>query len=329
MDKRYQVFVSSTYEDLIPERLEVMKALLELDCFPCGMEYFPAANEDQWTFIKNLIDVCDYYVVIIGGKYGSEDKDGKSYTQKEYEYALSKGIPTIGFIRRDLNSLPSKQKEEEPEKKNKLEKFITLVRSKMCKEWSNPDELGAVVSRSLTQLRESYPRIGWIRADRASNEDTLNEINTVRKENEKLKALLQDYEGKVKYDIKDLASLNEEYNVTGTYYDSYANLKKWSKILSWGTIFEIIAPFMLEKQIQENTTVHKTFTESLINTSGLLDDQVLQTIKIQLVALNLIKVENLLTPKGKKELFWSLTPKGEALMFEKRTIRTKSPAQKG
>jgi hypothetical protein len=76
MDKRYQVFVSSTYEDLIEERLEVMKALLELDCIPCGMEYFPAANEDAWTFIKKLIDVCDYYVVIVGGKYGSKEFGG-------------------------------------------------------------------------------------------------------------------------------------------------------------------------------------------------------------------------------------------------------------
>ncbi len=65
MDKRYQVFVSSTSENLVDERLEVMKALLELDCVPCGMEYFPAANEDQWTVIKDLIDKCDYYVVII------------------------------------------------------------------------------------------------------------------------------------------------------------------------------------------------------------------------------------------------------------------------
>ena len=92
------MFVSSTYEDLVPERLEVMKALLELNCIPCGMEYFPAANEDQWTFIQKLIDSCDYYVVIIGGRYGSEDEEGKSYTQKEYEYALLSGIPTIGFI---------------------------------------------------------------------------------------------------------------------------------------------------------------------------------------------------------------------------------------
>ena len=71
MDKRYQVFVSSTYEDLQEERQEVMHALLELDCIPAGMELFPAANEDQWTLIKRVIDDCDYYLVIVGGRYGS------------------------------------------------------------------------------------------------------------------------------------------------------------------------------------------------------------------------------------------------------------------
>jgi hypothetical protein len=32
MDKRYQVFVSSTFEDLQEERREAMQALLSLDC---------------------------------------------------------------------------------------------------------------------------------------------------------------------------------------------------------------------------------------------------------------------------------------------------------
>ncbi|MBK8887634.1 MAG: DUF4062 domain-containing protein [Saprospiraceae bacterium] len=32
MNKKYQVFVSSTFMDLIDERQEVMQALLELDC---------------------------------------------------------------------------------------------------------------------------------------------------------------------------------------------------------------------------------------------------------------------------------------------------------
>jgi hypothetical protein len=61
MEKRYQVFVSSTYEDLKVERQEVMHALLEQECIPSGMELFPAASEDQWTLIKEVIDDCDYY----------------------------------------------------------------------------------------------------------------------------------------------------------------------------------------------------------------------------------------------------------------------------
>jgi hypothetical protein len=42
IEKRYQVFVSSTFKDLVEERQQVFQALLWLDCFPCGMELFPA-----------------------------------------------------------------------------------------------------------------------------------------------------------------------------------------------------------------------------------------------------------------------------------------------
>jgi len=101
MDKRYQVFVSSTYADLQDERQEVMQALLELNCIPAGMELFPAADDDQWTLIKRVIDDSDYYLVIIAGRYGSTGPEGVSYTEMEYRYALKKGIPIIGFIHGD------------------------------------------------------------------------------------------------------------------------------------------------------------------------------------------------------------------------------------
>ena len=56
MDKRYQVFVSSTYRDLIDERREVIQALLELNCIPAGMELFVAADDDQSALIQVIID---------------------------------------------------------------------------------------------------------------------------------------------------------------------------------------------------------------------------------------------------------------------------------
>ena len=82
MDKRYQVFVSSTYADLKEERQRVIQTLMEADCIPAGMELFPAADEEQFAFIKKVIDDCDYYLLIIGGRYGSTTEDGISYTEK-------------------------------------------------------------------------------------------------------------------------------------------------------------------------------------------------------------------------------------------------------
>ncbi|WP_313021991.1 DUF4062 domain-containing protein [Atlantibacter hermannii] len=71
MDKRYQVFVSSTFKDLEQERSTVIQTLMEMDCIPAGMELFPAIDEQQWEFIKKIIDDCDYYLLIIAGRYGT------------------------------------------------------------------------------------------------------------------------------------------------------------------------------------------------------------------------------------------------------------------
>ena len=65
MKKRYQVFVSSTYEDLREERASAIFSLLKLGCIPTGMELFPSANDEVWDVIKQTIDASDYYVLII------------------------------------------------------------------------------------------------------------------------------------------------------------------------------------------------------------------------------------------------------------------------
>jgi hypothetical protein len=62
------------------------------------MQLFPAADEEQWEFIKRIIDDCDYYLLIIGGRYSLTTPDGMSYTGKEYDYALEEGLKTIALI---------------------------------------------------------------------------------------------------------------------------------------------------------------------------------------------------------------------------------------
>src|SRR5712691_2308673 len=127
MEKRYQVFVSSTYSDLREERQQIMQALLELDCIPSGMELFPAADDDQWTLIKKVIDDCDYYVAIIAGRYGSIGKDGKSFTQMEYEYAVSRDKPVIAFLHRSPGKISVEMSEQTPEGRLGLAAFRKLA----------------------------------------------------------------------------------------------------------------------------------------------------------------------------------------------------------
>ena len=76
------------------------------------MQMFPASNDDQWTLIRQVIDDCDYYIVIIGGRYGSTDADGLSFTEKEYDYAVSKGIPVLGFVHGAPDEIPAGKTEK-------------------------------------------------------------------------------------------------------------------------------------------------------------------------------------------------------------------------
>ncbi len=64
LSKKFQIFVSSTYEDLKAERDKVFEAIYSMHHIPVGMEYFNAANESQWEIIKSVIDQSDYYIVI-------------------------------------------------------------------------------------------------------------------------------------------------------------------------------------------------------------------------------------------------------------------------
>lgn len=63
------------------------------------MELFPASDDAQWELIKRVIEESDYYIVIVAGRYGSLSPEGISYTEMEYDYAVAKGIPVLGFIR--------------------------------------------------------------------------------------------------------------------------------------------------------------------------------------------------------------------------------------
>ena len=172
MKKKYTVFVSSTYNDLIEERQKVINVVLISDCIPVGMEYFNAADDEQFAIIKRLIDDCDYYILIIGGKYGSVHPETKiSYTEMEYDYAVAQDIPILIFEHSNIALLPDSKKDNDKETIERLESFKQKARgNRMAKMWDTNEKLLVGVVVSLYKAQYDYDRPGWTRGIYANNE---------------------------------------------------------------------------------------------------------------------------------------------------------------
>jgi len=179
-DKRYQIFVSSTLLDLRDERQRVLRVLLELDCIPAGMELFPASDEERWSLIRRVIDDCDYYIVIVGGRYGSVDPEGISYTEREYEYAVTAGKPVLGFVHGNPDQIEYGKSEKDDLAREKLSAFRKKVQQLVCREWTTGEELAAAVTTSLHQEMIRKPGIGWIRGDAAVPPEVRVELAELR-----------------------------------------------------------------------------------------------------------------------------------------------------
>jgi hypothetical protein len=326
VEKRYQVFVSSTYADLKAERQKVIQALMELDCIPAGMELFPAADEEQFEFIKRVIDDCDYYLLIIGGRYGSTTAEGISYTEQEYDYALHRGLKVIVLLHEKPDEIPFGKSEQDPELRARLEAFRERVATdRLVRFWRSADELPGIVALNLSKTIKMFPAVGWVRADRVSSEELLTEINDLRKQNVQLQQALANVPTIIDAPIPNLAGLDESIELHGRHYNR-GSPSRWKASATWSQLFAMIAPYLIK---HPNEAIVKGVLEEALfkvsngyGTSPSLDDQDFQTVSVQLKALGLTELSYSKTVQGGMGLFWSATPAGERLMLELRTVRS-------
>ncbi len=326
MDKRYQVFVSSTFTDLKDERQNVIQALMEMDCIPAGMELFPATDEEQWEFIKKIINDCDYYLLIIGGRYGSLANDGISYTEKEFDYAVSQGIKIVALIHEDPENLVVSKSEIDPIKIEKLEKFKEKVKTgRMVKFWKTTSELPGMMSLSLNKTMKMYPAVGWVRANQVASNELLTEINQLRKENEELK---KGNENGIEYIIThdEIENLKHQFEVDITYYHemdiglSHGLHQKIS--CSFLDFFSRISLYILKSFPYED--INSSISNSMLKRKGITDfsyseiiDYDFDSILLQLYSHNLISLDKSIGGG----LSLELTEKGKQLMMDLRTVK--------
>ena len=330
MEKRYQVFVSSTFTDLEIERQRVMQILMKLDCIPAGMELFPAADEEQWAFIQKIIDDCDYYLLIVGGRYGSMTAEGVSFTEKEYDYAVSKGIYVVALLHGDPEQLTVAKSEKDQAAREKLAAFREKARGgRLVKTWTSAAELLQEVTLSLVHAIKVHPRHGWVRGGSTANPELLAQINDLRQTNDQLRLQLAEASSAQVANL-NLAPAESLFEVSGDFTRSGRDHHTWKSKLSWNQIIGIIAPNLLqptnESHVRRNF-VHavRAFIHQDAGYNATINQTVFDTMKVQLIALGYIEVKSLATTDQTMALFWILTPTGRQVMLQMRTIQA-SPA---
>lgn len=344
MDKRHQVFVSSTYRDLQAERREVIQALLEMSCIPAGMELFPAADDDAWTLIQGVIRESDYYVLVIGGRYGSTDEAGVSYTEKEYDYAVEVGVPIAPFLHGDPGKIPAECSEMDHAAQEKLADFRAKVEgAHTCKYWTTPEDLGGKVSRAMNLLMKNKPRRGWVQADQAVTAEMLSELNALRSKVDTLQKELENARvapppGAAELaQGGDLAPISVKCQGGRIGVDAKGTWVIGSEVVSspctWDDLFRVVGPLLLDAQRdwEWRSYLEKNIAEVIRRRGGAglvaqlrraiqLSDDDFQMIKVQFMALGLIEREG--GGKGESNVtVWRLTRYGEEYLTRVRAVR--------
>jgi hypothetical protein len=319
MERRHQVFVSSTFQDLTEERQEVLQALLELDIIPSGMELFPAADDDQWTLIKRVIDDCDYYVVIVAGRYGSTDAAGISYTEKEYDYAVSRQIPVLAFIHADPGAIASKKVEKSTDAQEKLEAFKKKVLTRMCQTWTDAKDLGGKVSRSLVKTMKTHPRPGWVRASEQADAESIVKF---KRRIEELQAALDQARTTPPAGSEELAGgaavFSIAYGIKSGRSILDPVLRRASLQKSWDDIFRTLGPMMFEEASEGrlNARIAALIEEETGEDRRVIavEQGTLDAIKIQLLALGLVKKSERRRAADDHDTYWTITPYGQTVL---------------
>ncbi|PFM07639.1 hypothetical protein COK92_08500 [Bacillus anthracis] len=197
MQKKLQVFISSTFIDLQEERQAAVQAVLNAGHIPAGMELFKAGDISQKETIKRWIEESDIYMLILGGRYGSIDEEtGKSYTHWEYDYAGQLGKPRFAVVIKDdaLKEKASKYGPDVFERENykKYQEFKSVVLSKISKFYSDLKDIKLAVLESLKDYEKDESLFGWISGKELKDTNSLREDNyELLKENTELRKQLE------------------------------------------------------------------------------------------------------------------------------------------
>lgn len=150
----HHVYVSSTYDDLVPYRRSVTGVIRRLGAVDISMEDFGARDQRPIELcLKLLQEQTDVYVGIFAYRYGYVPEGTDiSITEAEYRTATSLQIPRfIYIVDRKVPWIPAYI--DKGRKEAKLQRLLKHLQTHhSCGFFSSPDDLSAQVAADLGRL---------------------------------------------------------------------------------------------------------------------------------------------------------------------------------
>ncbi|KGT46600.1 MULTISPECIES: DUF4062 domain-containing protein [Acinetobacter] len=324
LDKRYQVFISTSGQDMQPERIILAQTLVGMGFFSWGLEQRTPLST---AFARRQIDDCDYVVILLGSQYGEQSVSGVGYMHLEYIYAVSKQKPVIVFMHDDPDSRDESLHDAKPELREKFNEFRKLLQNEVDQifTYRSLRDLEMAVRLNMPQMLERYPVTGWVRPQ---NTQALHD------EIDELKAKIAQMEADADKSEPDpfltlpKVSMHEvfsfEYRMHA-YQDGNFKELKVQKKLTWAELLVILGDTFI------NPTPEEFFSKRMneyLNETGLEDARVemprahaVARAQMNIRALHSLKLQmrqnDWIVPTGRDDrqrLLWQLTSKAQKLM---------------
>ena len=331
VDKRYLVYMASSYTDVVGERLKLEYALLSSGAFP--WEFSERRTSLNTAKARQQIDESDYVVFILSGKYGDLSASGISYLHLDFAYAYNKNKVIISFIDLHPDRKIRENQETDPELIKKLDAFRTLLKkdSTYVYEYTNNFHLERGAKALLAQAISEKPAVGWIRpqASDASQKEILRlKAEIVELERKLAVALVKKSESGAESE-EDLENRDDVIKIQyrahayqdGNLYDVHPQ-----RVMSWELILKVLGSHFtkpalestfirvmneyLEKTGLDDARVFYSRAHAVARTQ--IDPRSVQQIKLQM------KWNNWIVPQAENpttnRVYWELTQEGRKHM---------------
>ena len=324
LDKRYQVFISTSGSEMQPERIVLAQTLVGMGFFSWGLEQRTPLST---AFARRQIDDCDYVVILLGSAYGEQSVSGVGYMHLEYIYAVTKQKPIIVFMHEEPSARDGALHDDKPELREKFQEFRKLLQNEVDQVFTyrSMRDLEMAVRFNLPQMLERSPVLGWVRPQN---------IQVLQDEIDHLKSKLEQLETEAgKREVDPFLSLPKvsmhepfsfEYRMHA-YQDGNFKELKIQKKLTWAQLLSILGTTFVHPTPEEFFS--KRMNEYL-NETGIQDARVEMPrahagarAQIKIRAVHSMKMQvrqnEWIIQSGRDDrqrMLWQITPKAQKLM---------------